>query len=369
MKRKSKSTLGLIRGAPTAVVISVAIHLILLVVAGGLVVFTVINKPEKKFIPPPSVERPKMDLKKPRVKMKKTSKPRSAQRIVSKNVASMPDIQLPDVSGTASGLSGGVGGYELLPDISTISLLGSSESVSVGNDFEGTFYSFSYDRMGNEESSDVAVLLRLFNENDWNLFTFSQIYRSPKKLYTTHFMMPPFSSVIGPRAFGIENSNFNLENWVVHYKGKIASPKDGRFRFWGQADQMLFVRINGELVFKSTWFSADDYMVDWQSPSDENLQYYMGNNGAVVGDWFDLKVGEPIVMEVLIGDNANIAGKASFMLVIEDESEDYDRNRDGLPYLPAFKTSEFLPQLKAKIEYTLIRGEVDLDSDLMFNVY
>ncbi|NNJ71427.1 MAG: hypothetical protein HKP10_09115, partial [Kiritimatiellales bacterium] len=81
MKRESRKRKGLVKGAPTAVILTAAIHLALLAVAGGLVVFTAIKKAEKKFVPPPPVDRPKMDLKKPRVKTKKASKPRATQRI------------------------------------------------------------------------------------------------------------------------------------------------------------------------------------------------------------------------------------------------------------------------------------------------
>ena len=40
-----------------------------------------------------------------------------------------------------------------------------------------------------------------------------------------------------------------------------------------------------------------------------------------------------------------------------------------MPILPVFKTAEIPERVKEKIKYTLIPGEADLDSDLMFNVY
>ena len=66
MKRIVKKTKGLIKGAPTAVLFSAVIHLILFAVFGGMVVFSVMKKMERKFTPPPPVERPKMELKKPK---------------------------------------------------------------------------------------------------------------------------------------------------------------------------------------------------------------------------------------------------------------------------------------------------------------
>ena len=76
-----------------------------------MVVFTVVKKEEKKFEPPKAVERPKMKLRKPKVKVKKNTKPKATTRIVTKiNRASMPDIQLPEMSGMSEGLGGGIGG-------------------------------------------------------------------------------------------------------------------------------------------------------------------------------------------------------------------------------------------------------------------
>ena len=48
-------------------------------------------------MPPPAVERPKMQIKKPKVKPAKTS-PKPTQRIVTKmKKASMPSFDLPDI--------------------------------------------------------------------------------------------------------------------------------------------------------------------------------------------------------------------------------------------------------------------------------
>ena len=81
---------------PSAVLLSILIHVALFLLAGMLVVFTVVKKEEKTFVPPKAVERPKMKLRKPKVRIKKSSRPKPTTRIVSKvNRANMPDIQLP----------------------------------------------------------------------------------------------------------------------------------------------------------------------------------------------------------------------------------------------------------------------------------
>lgn len=113
-------------------------------VSGMFVVFTVVNKPEAEFAPPPPLERPRMKLKKPRVKVTKSAQPQQRDKIVVKarvpkpgvsveetlgmldesasdafrpssrivgkiKTVPMPDIQLPDLAGSGEGLMGGVG--------------------------------------------------------------------------------------------------------------------------------------------------------------------------------------------------------------------------------------------------------------------
>lgn len=358
------------KGTSSAVLISVGVHAVILLLAGGLVVFSAIKKKEKKFVPPPPIDRPKMDLKKPRVKVKKETRPRATTRIASKSVASMPDIQLPDISSAGSGLSGGVGGYELVPDVSAMSVFGGSSSVAVGNDFEGTFYSLRYDRQGNKATMsdpEYSDTVRRFVEMGWNPFVFAPFYRAPQKLYTTQVFIPTISSEFAPSKFGIPaGPEFDPVYWCVHYKGKIMQKEGGRFRFWGFGDDVLLVRVNGKVVLNASYGDSRTELCDWER-QEEDYQYYMGHAQAAAGIWFDLEPGVPVEMEVLIGEVPG--GQFCAYLVVEDERIDYPENRDGMKILPIFKTAELPEQVKDKIKYTLIDGEADLDSDLMFNVY
>lgn len=369
MKRFVKKTRGLIRGTSAAVVVSIAVHAGLLLLAGGFVVFTVIRKAEKKFEPPSPVQRPKMELKKPKVKVKKRVRPKASQRITSKNVQAMTSLQVPDTKVFTEGLGGGVGGFELMPDAASLSLFGSDNSVAVGNDFEGTFFSLAYDNQGHETGlsrSGVWRVIRRFHDYGWNLRTFSPYYKSPRKLFTTHFVIPPFLSTRGPKAFGIDNPDFKSVFWVVYYKGNIASRRDGQFRFWGSGDEIFVVRIDGKIVFDGTWLDVRNQAIPVEHKDELDMEYYMGNSAAWVGPWFELKAETPVEMEVLMEENG---GQGCFMLSIQEKGRLYPKNRDGMPILPAFKTAEIPEPVKDRIKYTLIPGELDLDSNEMYNVY
>jgi len=169
MKRLIKKSQKVGKGMPSAVVLSILIHAALFLLAGMLVVFTVVKKEEKQFVPPQAVERPKMKLRKPKVKVRKSSKPKPTTRIVTKvNRVSMPDIQLPEMSGMSDGLAGGLGGFDMMPDFDEVSVFGGGQSI--GNDFEGTLYDLKRDRNGRNipmGEDQFRMELRKFVRSGW----------------------------------------------------------------------------------------------------------------------------------------------------------------------------------------------------------
>ena len=281
MRKLVKRTKGLVKWTPGAVLVSIAVHAGLLLAAGGFVVFTVIQKEEKKFEPPPPVDRPKMELKKPKVKIKKRARPRVSQRIVSKSVQGMSQVQLPDTSSMTDGLGGGIGGFELMPDPSEMTLLGGKKTTSIGNDFEGTFYSFLLDRSGNRNEvtmgsydSYVRILKSFFNSG-WNPRSLSPYYRWPQKLYTTFIYLPTVGFEHVPRSFGIPD-DVNTAMWMVHYKGRIMSKEGGRFRFWGRGNHVLACKVDGVEVGFLGFRTISLRISDWRSSAEENLKYLPG---------------------------------------------------------------------------------------------
>lgn len=369
---KSTKNGGLIKGVPTAVLVSMLIHGGIALLAGGLVVFTMVQKPEKKFEPPPPVKRQKMELKKPKVKVKKQVRPKAASRITSKNVQNMTQLQLPEMPSMSKGLGGGVGGFELMPDASDIGLFGTKNSIAMGNDFEGTFYSLEMKRDGSFEAIGVdktQALIRRFMNSGWNPRVFAPYYRSPQKLYTTHFMIPPIPSEHGPAQFGIQLSEqVSPAFWLIHYKGKIARKDGGRFRFRGTGDNYLIVRVNKQVVLVTGFGNSQMlHFGDWRSTHKDSWKYLMGHGWATVSDWFELEPGVPVDMEVIAGDY--YGGWFKAMLAVEEQGAIYPKNEDGMPVLPVFRTAEIPEKVKNKMTYLLTPGEINLDSDLMFNVY
>ena len=373
MKKRTKENPKLTKGVPSAVVLSILIHAGLFLLAGMLVVFTVVKKEEQKFEPPKAVERPKMKLKKPKVKVKKTSKPKPTTRIVTKvNRASMPDIQLPEMSGLADGLSGGVGGFDLMPDLGGVTLFGSGQSI--GSDFEGVYYDTKLNRQGKKlNNTDTGgdpwrAVIYKFLKRGWDPSVFSRYYRSPKKLYATNFVVPLTLSSVAPDSFGDKISIGAL--WMAHYKGQLVSTEAITFRFWGMGDEFLVVRVGGELVLALDWphpgYEGKIIGNLWKSTSSQSRKYIMGNNRTEVGDWITLEPGESLPMEVLIGDNG---GLAAFYLAVEVKGVKYEHNRQNGPILPAFKTAEMSHDLLDILYRELPEGEIALTNGPVFCDY
>ena len=378
MRKLIQKTRGLIRGTSKAVLISAGFHIALLLVASTLVVVKIVQGRDPKFVPA-QVNRPKMDLKKLRVKVKDSSKPRkSAERIVSSRRSSaLDDMNLPKMTGMGSGLQGGIGGFQLMADLSQMTLFGGSRSI--GNDLVGTLYDLKRDRAGNfipsmqpsdEENSNYAAEVNRFLASDWDVKVFSGYFRSPNKLYAIHFMLPPFSSELALEKFGLEEG-IEAGCYLIHYKGMIAHPKGGKFRFWGHGDDMLYVRINRKLVLDGRTVGFWNWKLSppekWRSSDPMSREYFMGIGRAEIGDWFELEPGVPVEMEVLMGED--IGGRTAAMINVEEYGVQYPKNQNGMPILPAFKTAPLPPHIVDEIKYSLIPGESDVESGPIFSAY
>lgn len=375
---KRQRVKGVEKGAPSGFVISLMIHAAAFLLAGMLVVFNVTKKEEKKFIPPTPVDRPKMKLKKPKVKLKKSAKPKASSRIVTKvKSASMPDIQLPEMSGISAGFGGDISGFDLAPDLGEVTLFGVGQSI--GNDFIGTFYDFNRNRRGRPVPMDPETnreIISDFLRSGWKTSEFARYYRSPKKLYATTFAVPPVLSNLAPAAFGEEDTHGYC--WAALYKGQLVHTEDIRFRFWGQGDDILLVRVDGQVVLNGSWLAENEQYdsdailgkaANWSSSSADSRKYALGNNFAAVGDWIELKAGVPLDMEVLTGEI--LGGVFCSLLCIEVEGVEYpsiSKYRNN-PTLPIFKTEDPGLDLAETIWADLNEGDASVTNGPVFRDY
>jgi hypothetical protein len=378
MKRSGKTPKGTIKGTPSAVLLSVLIHVGLFLLAGMLVVFTVVTKEEQVFEPPKAVERPKIKLKKPKVRVKKSSKPKSTTRIVTKsNRSSMPNIQLPGLSGLGDGLDGGIGGFDNMPDLGDINVLGSSQSI--GNDLVGVYYDLKFTKDGrwNPLTEDEwRYQFHKFFREDWDPKIFSRFYRSPNKLYTTFLVFPLSISAMAPVAFGVSDKMASGGEWIIHYQGKLVHKEGITFRFWVSVDDSLAIRVDNEVVIAASFISMRDglskrsplmYQGLWESSSMDTGKYQIGQALATVGDWVTLEPGVAKDIEVVVTDN--VGANASFFVMVEEKGVEYPRSRHNGPLLPVFKTETLTHDQLDLIYRGIADEEIDFVNGPVFRDY
>ena len=354
-----------VKGTSSAVILSILIHVGLFLLAGLLVVLTVKKPKPPDFQPPTPVEHPKMKLTKPKVKVKKNVKPKTT-RIVSKVPrASMPDIQLPEVSGMGDALSTDLSAFEMIPPMDEIEMVG-VDQPSGGNDLEGTFYDLKRRPDGSRQTvamteDDMYAIVRKFVKNGWRSSDLNEYYQSKKKLYATSVMIPQVKSSIAPLAFGEDTEPYC---WIVIYRGKLVYPEPITFRFWGFGDDLLDVRVNGKMVLVANYPSPDGLTIGdfWHSDAPESEMYFLSANApatkAFVGDWITLQPGEEKNIEILIGEVPG--GSFSAMLNVEVKGQTYKLNNQGGPLLPMFKTAKPSLALRDQILANLYPGDSDV---------
>lgn len=360
--KKRKINLPLIE----VVGISLVIHIMGLFVLGGIVIWSTSQSPEFEFEAPPAEQAVEVTLisLKPQV-----SKPKQSSHVTIAvqvpDMATLDMIDVPTVQNQAKvafgnfGTGGlGFGGVGAGLDVGLESLFGSEKSS--GSDLEGIFYDLKQDRRGKRTFPKYYDVVSDFVEGSWSKNVLKKYYAADRKLFASTFLIPHRRANEAPGAFQVADE-VEPAQWLAHYKGQLVAPKSGKFRFWGFADDVLFVRINKKVVLDGS-FKDKDYS-DWETKEPElNRKYRIGNGTLAVGHWFSVNNGDTVDMEVLIGERPG--GFFSTYLLIEEDGVDYPKVGNGQPILPMFKTRPLSDGIKQKLSTELsnaTRGFIDLE--------
>ncbi len=207
---------------------------------------------------------------------------------------------------------------------------------------ENALIGILYDTKLNQEREkmpmNIPVYNRLIDEflaSGWDESVLNRFFRASRALYATQLFIPLISAGAAPAAFGVEEIVQPMY-WLVHYKGQVTPPSSGRWRFWGWGEEVCSVAVNGENVLLANWKEINTPSVGWKSP--EKPGQVAANGRLVAGDWIDLKAGDIIDLDVLIGERGG--GVFASFLLIEKEGETYAMH-EGNPVLPVFQLAPF----------------------------
>jgi len=187
-----------------------------------------------------------------------------------------------------------------------------------------------------------------FLSSDWDESILNRHFRVTQPVFTTQVFIPMGRASIAPAAFSAEKI-VEPSFFMVHYKGQVAPPSGGRWRFWGYGSEVCSVAVNGKTVLASNWIEhkklnpIDTPDLDWKSSAPPGRPVHLGLLTA--GSWMNLKANEVVDLDILVGERAG--GSFGAMLLIEKEGETYEQ-KDGHAVYPIFQLAPFDTPLPVK---------------------
>ena len=251
---------------------------------------------------------------------------------------SMPSLPASFTSPTGTGLTGhGAPGQ----GAGAGSPFGSSEGTGTGQ-LVGYMYDLKQTADGKPTGmtpDQYRQILVQFMKSNWDESVLAPYYKSTKPLYTSEILIPDMQADAGPAAFHLEKE-VQPSMWIVWYKGTVAPPTTGTFRFAGFCDDILLVRIDGDLVLDGSITPLNPkpgqkLNTPWPNhwiPNRVSSQNY----GALrEGDRVPLGTGQDVKIDIIIGEEPG--GEFSASLFVLDVDGNYPAMSNGDVPLPLFQ--------------------------------
>ena len=265
---------------------------------------------------------------------------------------------------------------------------GLGSGTAGGSALTGTFYDLKQTQRGAPtglkegaaEQNKVIEVLSTFFQRNWSPGTLSRYYVSKQQLFASNFYLPVALADYGPIAYKVGDPAQPKEKWICKpaawlavYRGNVRAPKTGKFRFIGTGDDFLAVRFNRKTVLdagyrlptlwdkanpRKCWVSGSGDLKNYQellkSGRDRNRKDYelinsipeckIWNNelgGLTAGTIFEVKEGQTYPIEIAISEIPG--GKFGFVLFIEEVTK--GKNSKAKKY-DIFRTNFSLPNKK-----------------------
>ncbi len=358
-------TKSMAKGAPSGFLISLLVHAALVFFAGLIVVCTIMRPDKTVFVDPKVPVRPVLEPKKAKPRISKEANPEASPRIVAHvKPDTLPAIAIPDLTGAGDSLIDGIVNAVTCIDIpELVPPTGFGDSVQkLGNELEGTFYDFKRNRDGQwrglpDKYTWLGAINR-FIESGCRDSALSRYYRAPKKLYASHLVTGPTWSSIAPSAFDTQDSSGGF--WMVHYRGQLVHKEGITFRFVCSADYFIVILVDGEVVWAGTWNTPDRYedflelIGSRYNPRLGTRGHFINNDRCMKGEWITLEPKVPKDLDIIIGDED---GECCFAIAVEEKGAEYERNNQGGPIYPIFKTSALTKDMIDQIYRSTAAGE------------
>lgn len=170
-----------------------------------------------------------------------------------------------------------------------------------------------------------------FLSKGWDEVVLNKFFRVTRPLYSTQIFIPGMDAGAAPKAYGVDKV-MKASCWVIHYKGQVSPPEDGTYRFVGYADDALAVAVNNKTVCVG---ARHDMQLEkiWNTKEKKGAKAFNGD--LTYGEWITLKKGEPVDLDVLVGERPG--GDFCAFLLYQKQGETYQLDKEGHPILPVFQ--------------------------------
>ncbi|MDB6076571.1 MAG: hypothetical protein JWO82_318, partial [Akkermansiaceae bacterium] len=196
----------------------------------------------------------------------------------------------------------------------------------------GIFYDLKQNQRRQPVRVDYLTVMGQFLDSGWDENTLRGFFRGTRPIYATEVFIHTMQASAAPDAFQLAEV-VKPSYWFVIYKAQVSPPSDGTYRFVGIADDVLAVGVNGKTVLVSNYESTPNRS-EWRQPSQtDDFRVWAGPLRH--GDWFEARRGQPIDLDILLGEYpGNIFGA---WLLIERKGENYRHDQAGHSILPVFQ--------------------------------
>ncbi|MEI6712245.1 MAG: hypothetical protein WCO60_00725 [Verrucomicrobiota bacterium] len=241
-------------------------------------------------------------------------------------------------AGGAAGGGMGVGGAMAAMPAANFTVFGFKGSGAIRG-LNGHLYDMkqSPERKPTEQDSSspaaTFAFLKAFSDGKFDLKMVKGFFQSPVELMATRFWIPNTNASEMPKSFAVEK-DVKPTKMLLHYRAKIAPPKDGRYRFIAYGDDFLGIRFNGKVILPFDRPGKRLYC----KGEEANAYYEVTKKGHAESDMVQLRSGQECDIEIMLCEAAG--GLCAFSLLVEREEDkpNYKKTPDGLPILPIFET-------------------------------
>ncbi len=188
----------------------------------------------------------------------------------------------------------------------------------------------------NVDPGTYCDVLDEYLSKNWDERVLEGYYKVIRPLYTTQIFIPNMDANNAPKAFGAEKT-VQPSRWVIHYKAQVTPPADGTYRFWGCADDIMAVAVNGKTSLVGPRPDLPLKNTTWKSTEGDGPQ--AADDALRAGDWFTAKAGEILDLDVIIGERPG--GFFNAFVMIEKQGENYPKDVNGRNILPIFQVAPF----------------------------